>query len=361
MQFIFSETLFLFHIYFLYFLRKIKRLLTWPSSDKIAVLPIFIIFMSVYTSFTQQQLSQLLSLYRLGEVENIQGIAAGITNTNYFLDTTTGRYVLTVFEQNKLHEMPFFMDLMAHLNKNNIPCAHPIATINNDYVINFEGKPVAIVERLQGATDEQPSVQKCQALGKALAEMHNASQSFTQTRKNDRGANWRRQIFAELKDKLNAIDYGLLKQEIDYLDLHASTPCFNACPKGIIHADLFPDNTLFDGEKLTGIIDYYYACNERLLYDIAVSVNGWCHLDESKSKALLSAYNKIRPFTNDEKQSWNIMLRAAALRFWLSRLHSVHFPIEGEMTLTKNPDEIREVLLYHINNQEKNTQLIAHI
>ncbi len=314
--------------------------------------------MSVYTSYDDNQLAQLLSHYDLGEIQSIKGIAAGITNTNYFLNTASGRYVLTVFEQNNLQDMPFFMDLMAHLNKNNIPCAHPIATKSGDYVFNFENKPVAIVERLRGGTDETPNLKKCQALGKALAEMHNASQSFKQTRANDRGTTWRHEVFAQLENKLEQPDANLLKDEMAYLEAKSSTPCLNSCPKGIIHADLFPDNTLFDGEKLTGIIDYYYACNDVLLYDVAVSVNGWCGLDEPKSRALLTAYNQIRPFTNDEKQGWNVMLRAAAVRFWLSRLHSVHFPLEGEMTLTKNPDEIKAMLLYHIKHAKKNTALI---
>ncbi len=318
--------------------------------------------MSVYTSFNQKQLDTLLSNYQLGEVKQLKGISDGITNTNYFLDTETGRYVLTVFEQNSLDEMPYFMDLMAFLNEQGIPCAHPVATNAKQYVFNFEGKPVAIVERLQGYTKTSPDQQDCAALGKALAEMHLAGLNFPQKRANDRGPHWWRVTTEQLSDKLHAEDFAILQNEIHHQEQFKHLNC----PRGTIHADLFPDNTLFDDHKLTGIIDYYYACHDVLLYDVAVSVNAWCHnkdgaLNHDKSIALLQAYHQVRPFTEEEKQSWSTMLRAAALRFWLSRLHSLHFPIEGEMTQTKNPDEMKHTLLHHIEQVNINQQMIAEV
>jgi len=313
--------------------------------------------MSVYTSYNKDELAELLDLYALGEVKNLKGIADGITNTNYFLDTELGSYVLTIFEQNTLDEMPFFMDLMVFLNEQNIPCAHPIATKTGDYVFEFLGKPVAIVERLQGTTIVNPNNEQCAALGKALAEMHVASNHFDQQRNNDRGPHWWHSTYDELAPKLGAEDLAILKAEITYQESFKHLDC----PRGIIHADLFPDNILFDGEHLTGIIDYYYACSDVLLYDIAVSVNAWCNLDDEKSRALLTAYQQVRAFSAEEKLSWNTMLRAAALRFWLSRMHSVHFRIEGEITQTINPDEMRDLLLHHIQYAEQNTALVNAI
>ncbi|MEW5839021.1 MAG: homoserine kinase [Pseudomonadota bacterium] len=304
--------------------------------------------MSVYTRVERPQLEAFLAAFNAGQLVEYTGISAGIENTNYFVTTDQGRYVLTLFEQLSADELPFFLNLMAHLAEHGVPTAHPLANRSGSYLDELCAKPAALVQRLHGSTLDQPQVGHCAAIGQALAEFHLAGQSYPLERANPRGPHWWREAVTRLQGRLDAHSAAQLDAEIAFQFAHRR----DNLPRGVIHADLFRDNALFDGEKLSGIIDLYYACNDALLYDLAVTVNDWCvneqrELDASRTHALLAAYMQVRPLTVEERAAWPVMLRAAALRFWLSRLLDLHFPREGELTHTKDPQAFARLLVFH--------------
>ncbi len=310
--------------------------------------------MSVYTPIGHEELAAFLRAYDVGELVAYEGIQDGIENTNYFVDTTAGRYVLTLFEWLPEADLPWFLDLMAFLAERGIPCAHPVADRAGSYLRRLKGKPAALVQRLEGRSVPQPSEAHCRAIGTALARMHLAGQDFPRERANDRGPRWWRETVDRLRGRIDADDLTILEAELRFQSLYR----FQDLPRGVVHADLFRDNALFVGERLTGIIDFYYACNDVLLYDVAVTVNDWCsdaagRLEPARTRALIGAYERVRPLTAIERGAWPAMLRAAALRFWLSRLHDLHFPRPGEITHTKDPDVFRRILLDRIAEQER--------
>lgn len=301
--------------------------------------------MSVYTRIEQRELEEFLANYPLGTLLEFSGISAGIENTNYFVTTTHGKFVLTLFESTPAEHLPYFLNLMAFSAEHGVPSAHPLADNAGHYLRALKARPAALVRRLEGSNVEQPNLAQCAAVGDALGHLHTVGQNFTGQRENDRGPRWREATAARVLSRLGGNDAALLRDEMDFQARHANV---NA-PSGVIHADLFRDNVLFVGNTLTGMIDFYYACNDLLLYDLAVTVNDWCSredgaLDAVKLSALLAAYLGRRPLQNGEAAAWPVMLRAAALRFWLSRLHDLHFPRKGEMTHTKNPDVFKHIL-----------------
>ena len=304
--------------------------------------------MSVYTRVERPQLEAFLQTFNAGELVDYIGISAGIENTNYFVTTDKNRYVLTLFEQLSFDELPFFLNLMAHLAEHGVPTAHPLANRADSYLDELCAKPAALVQRLHGRTLEHPDLAHCAAIGTALAQFHLAGQSYPMERANPRGPHWWREAVARLQPKLHPDEATQLDAEIRFQFSHR----LDHLPRGIIHADLFRDNALFEGEKLSGIIDLYYACSDALLYDVAVTVNDWCvtearELDQDRALALLAAYAAVRPFSAEERAVWPVMLRAAALRFWLSRLLDLHFPREGELTHTKDPQAFARLLAAH--------------
>ncbi len=301
--------------------------------------------MSVYTPVARDELEAFLQNYSLGELVDFEGISAGIENTNYFVTTRDQRMVLTLFENHSAEELVYFLDLMAFLAEHEIPSAHPLADNNGNYLRELNGKPAALVMRLSGRGIEDTTGEQCAALGHALAQLHLAGQSFPSHRDNDRGPHWWHTTRDAVFQHLNPEDQALLDEELAFQLSHR----FDTLPRGVIHADLFRDNALFDGNTLTGLIDFYYACNDVLLYDVAVTVNDWCGaeggaIDEAKARAMLGAYQQVRPISEAERQAWPMMLRAAALRFWLSRLQDLHFPREGELTHIKDPNAFRAIL-----------------
>lgn len=286
-----------------------------------------------------------LDRYDHGVLESYEGITSGIENTNYFVTTSEAQYVLTLFEQHTDDELPFFLDLTAFLSEHGIPCAHPVANRAGQYLEQLKQKPAALVQRLRGASIEQPAESHCLQVGKVLASMHVHGQSFPQTRKNDRGPHWWRETADKLSGKLNDDQQQLLDDEIRYQLSHQH----DELPRGIIHADLFRDNVLFDGDHLSGLIDFYYACTDVLMYDLAVTINDWCstasgELDSAREQAMLTGYSESRTISGAEQTAYPVMLRAAALRFWLSRLHDLHFPRPGEITHTKDPMVFQHIL-----------------
>lgn len=302
--------------------------------------------MSVYTRIERNDLEEFLQHYPLGTLTHFEGIRAGIENTNYFVTTRQGQFVLTLFEQLSYNEIPYFLDLMAFFSEHGVPSAHPLADHQGCYLRVLHGKPAALVQRLSGASTEHPSAAQCRALGDALGRMHEVGQSYPQQRVNSRGPHWWRETMSKVLPHLVGNDAHLLQEEVHFQSAYSTT----LLPRGVVHADLFRDNALFVGDTLTGIIDFYYACNDVLLYDVAVTVNDWCSqpdgaLDATLSAALLGAYQQRRPFDTAEQGAWPVMLRAAALRFWLSRLHDLHFPRAGEITHTKDPEVFKRILL----------------
>ncbi len=309
--------------------------------------------MSVYTQVTQKQLLHFLAGYDLGELIDYQGILAGIENTNFFVDTSQGRFVLTLFEQHKPRELPYFLQFMAYLAEHDIPSAHPIADQQGHYLSHLNGKPAALVQRLKGKDVKQPNVAQCRSLAHYLAKIHQISPDFSGFRSNDRGADWWYKTAQRVMPRLGTDEKRLLSHELDY----QSKQQFSNLTVGVIHADLFRDNALFEGDELRGIIDFYCACNDYLLYDVAVTVNDWCvtpagQMDETRLYAFLDIYQQIHPFDGDEKQAWPQLLRAAALRFWLSRLQDFHFPRDGELTQTKEPKVFQNILSHHITQPQ---------
>lgn len=315
--------------------------------------------MSVYTRVNEADLSAFLAEYSVGELIDYTGISAGIENTNYFVTTTGGRFVLTLFEQLSAEELPYFLDLMAFLAEHEVPSAHPVADNQGHYLRTLKGKPTALVQRLNGYTVDHPNPAQCAALGSMLGKLHAVGHEFSGHRDNDRGPHWWRETADKLGDHLGPDDRAMLDSELGFQGhFRGST-----LPRGVIHADLFRDNALFLDDELTGIIDFYYACNDVLLYDLAVTVNDWCStsrgaLDPDRSAAMLTAYCKQRNVSDDELAAWPLMLRAGALRFWLSRLHDKHFPKEGEITHIKDPEVFRRILEHRVQHMDENLALL---
>jgi homoserine kinase type II len=305
--------------------------------------------MAVFTRVTEAEITAWLNNYSLGSLLELQGIASGIENTNYFVTTSNGRFVLTLFEKLTPDELPFYLNLMAHLARHGIPCPAPVADKNNQFLGSLNGKPACIVSRLNGKSVTEPTVANCAAVGAMLGQMHNAGQSFTENMPNARGAEWRSEAAEQVMPFLSTRDKLLLEVEVAYHSEHRLTDL----PHGIVHADLFRDNVLMDGERVGGLIDFYFACNDCLLYDVAITVNDWCMhadgtLDTARTQAFLQAYNTARPFTPEEQKSWPTALRLGALRFWTSRLFDLHLPRAGEMVNPHNPDQFKHILRNHI-------------
>ena len=304
--------------------------------------------MSVYTPVSDAQLSAWLRGYSVGALERLEPIKAGIENTNYFVTTAQGRYVLTLFERLPAAELPFYLDLMAHLARHGIPCPAPVASLADAYLGTLNGKPAALVTRLPGRSLEHPGERECRELGMLLARMHLAARSYAAYQENPRGPRWWRAAAEEVRPFIDARRRALLDAELAFQARHR----FTDLPRGPVHADLFRDNALFDGNRLSGVFDFYFAGVDCLLYDVAVCANDWCladpqrdrALDAARTRAFLAAYHALRPFAAHEREAWPVMLRAAALRFWLSRLHDLHLPRPGELVHAHDPEHFREVL-----------------
>lgn len=305
--------------------------------------------MAVFTPVTEADLTAWLHNYSLGKLLELQGIASGIENTNYFVTTSAGRYVLTLFEILTADELPFYLNLMAHLAQQGIPCPSPVADQYHRLLGHLNGKPACIVSRLSGKSLTQPDAANCIAVGTMLGQLHRAAQGFTPSKANPRAASWRAATAIQVMDFLSPNDAALLHSEVVFHEQHTLAKL----PQGIIHADLFRDNVLFDGTQVSGLIDFYFSCNDSLLYDLAITVNDWCvaadgALDQTRAQSMLRAYHEARPLQAAEREMWPIALRAAALRFWLSRLYDWHLPRAGEIIHAHDPQQFKRILLRHI-------------
>lgn len=304
--------------------------------------------MSVYTTVTEAELDAWLHAYPVGTLVSLEPIAKGIENSNFFVTTTQGRYVLTLFERLAPEELPFYLELMSHLARHGIPCPAPIGNRAGSLLSTLNGKPAALVTRLPGASVEAPTAENCAALGALLARMHLAGRGFSGTLDNPRGPKWWRVAAREVRPFLDASQALRLDEELRFQSLYRLPDL----PRGPVHADLFRDNALFENGRLSGVIDFYFAGIDCLLYDCAVCANDWClvdpkqdlRLDETKTRALLDAYARGRPVTALERAAWPVLLRAAALRFWLSRLRDLHLPRPGALVHVHDPEHFETIL-----------------
>ncbi|MEL0082267.1 MAG: homoserine kinase [Gammaproteobacteria bacterium] len=314
--------------------------------------------MSVFTEVGRDQLIEFLLLYDLGQLQEYRGISAGIENTNYFVDTDRGRYVLTLFEHQQAEDLRFSLGLMGVLAAAGVPTAEPVAGRDGKTLRRLAGKPAALVMRLSGRAVEHPEINHCRALGAALADFHLAGLNYSSRHENPRGAAWFKATAARVEGQLPDDQAELLRSELA-IQRAVDT---RGLPQGVIHGDLFRDNALFDGDRLAGVIDLYAACNSNLLYDLAICVNDWCveaggMIDPERAAAMVGSYHAKRALTETEQQTWPLMMRRAALRFWLSRLFDKHFPRPGELTRVLDPDHFLTILRRRIEVPETLTAL----
>ncbi|MDO4998048.1 MAG: homoserine kinase [Neisseria sp.] len=308
--------------------------------------------MSVYTSVSDDEMRAFLEDYDLGEFVSLQGIAQGVTNSNYFVNTKSGRFVLTIFEVLTQAELPFFLLLKQHFSKNGVACPAPIARKDGRFDSTLVGKPACLVSCLTGADTAMPSAVQCFNTGAMLAKMHLVGQSFELSMDNPRYDAWWTESTQKLLPVLDTDDANLLRDEIAFLAAHPDSDL----PKGIIHADLFKDNVLLNGEQVAGFIDFYYACRGNFMYDLAIAVNDWARLanntlNQELADAFVQGYESVRVIEAAEKAYYPIARRAACVRFWVSRLLDFHFPQEGEMTFIKDPNAFRDLLIHFRTEQ----------
>ena len=296
--------------------------------------------MSVYTTVGHGELADWLGPLGLGELVGHAGIAAGMQNSNYFVTTACGRYVLTLFEHIDAAALDFYLALMDHLAGQGIPCPQPLADAAGRRWRPLAGKPAALLSCLPGAPLETPAAVDCAKLGEMLARLHLAAADFPEPLPNPCGAAWRARVVAWLLERVSPAERALLADELAF----QTAQDYTALPQGVIHADLFRDNVLWtpDGE-LAGVLDFYFAGADAWLFDLAVVANDWCFTDATLA-ALLAGYAAQRPLTPAETAAWPAMRRAAALRFWLLRLEVRHRPRAGEVVTIKDPDDFARLL-----------------
>ncbi len=304
--------------------------------------------MSVYTDVPAKALDAFLSDYDLGPADSLTGICAGTENSNFFLETPNGHFVLTLFERLPASEIPYYLHVTEWLSLRGIPCPAPVHARDGSILGELCGKPAAIVQRLPGSSIEgrPPNGAEIAAVGTLLAKMHIAGTGFPERHPNPAGVFWCQQTARRLIPKLSPAEREILVEEQEAQKFWPR----DRVPRGVVHADLFPDNVLFTKSGISGTIDYYYAGDDAWLYDLAVVANAWCSLpdgslDKEMAATLWQHYSKVRPIERSEHGLWFPYMRAAALRFWLLRLEARHFPRAGHMTELRDPEEYRRILL----------------
>jgi len=310
--------------------------------------------MAVFTEVSFDEARALLRVLNLGELTELRGIEGGIENTNYFATTDQGAYVLTLFERLTFEQLPFYLHLMKHLAQHGIPVPDPAADRDGDLLHKLKGKPAAVVNRLSGKSELAPGAAHCAAVGTMLARMHLAGRDFNRQQPNLRGLAWWNQTVPVVLPYLDPDQAALIRSELAYQNHVAASPAYAALPRGPVHADLFRDNVMFEGDRehpvLSGFFDFYFAGIDSWLFDLAVCLNDWAidlasgaH-EAGRARAMLDAYAAERPLTAAERQLLPAMLRAGALRFWVSRLWDYHLPREASMLKAHDPAHFERVL-----------------
>jgi homoserine kinase type II len=310
--------------------------------------------MAVYTTVSDEALEAFLGKYNLGEARSFKGIAEGVENSNYYLETDQGRFILTLFERRAdPADLPYFIQLKQHLDTKGFPCPAPVASRDGVALQTLENKPALIVTFLDGLSPKRPTAQQCRSLGEGLARMHLALSDFPLTRDNTLGpASWPR-LWKGRSETAESLQPGLaaLINE-DLAEIANARPQSRAMPRGTIHADLFPDNAFFLHDTFTGAIDFYFACTDALAYDIAVCLNSWAFEDGaeynySKGAALIAGYESVRPLEAVERDSLALLCRGAALRFFMTRLVDWTDTPADALVRPKNPLEYAAKLAFH--------------
>lgn len=310
--------------------------------------------MAVYTEVSRAQAEALASQLNLGAVRSLDPIGSGIENTNYFLGTTQGEWVLTLFERLTADQLPFYLELMRHLAQRGLPVPEPHTDARGHLCHAVAGKPAAVVNRLPGAPVSAPDAHHADQVGATLARMHLAVADFPLLQPNLRGLDWWLATAPAVRPHLDGDAAALLAAELDFQQHLAGSPSHAQLPRGAVHADLFRDNALFDGlpgrERLCGVFDFYFAGVDSFCFDLAVAINDWCiddtsgHLDETRATALIQGYRSEREPAGIEWRLLPAMRRAAALRFWLSRLADWHAPRDAALLTPKDPRHFERVL-----------------
>lgn len=308
--------------------------------------------MAVYTDITDEQAESFLADYDLGDIVALKGIAEGVENSNYFLLTDRGRYILTLYEKRMAKaDLPFFIDLMDGLVAQGVPCPQPVRARDGHALRTLADRPACIVTFLEGMSPRRVKPRQCAAIGRALAELHKAGEALDLRRDNNLSiGSWRAQ-FETVGDKADSVQEGLasaIAGELDYLERHWPTDL----PKGLIHADLFPDNVFFHGPELTGLIDFYFACTDALAYDVSVCLNAWCFETDgsfniTNAQLLLSRYRTVRPFSESELHALPVLARGSAMRFLLTRLFDWVNQQPDALVRPKDPLEFMRRLRFH--------------
>lgn len=310
--------------------------------------------MAVFTPVSLDDLSRWITQFDLGKAHAIKGISSGIENTNFFITTDRGDYVLTVFEKLTFEQLPFYLNLMRHLAERGVSVPAPVANHDGEIINALHGKPASIVTKLEGESQLAPAPIHCAAVGDMLARMHLAARDFPLQQENLRGISWWNETAPVVMPYLDDARKALLSEALSVQNTYAASADYAALQRGPIHADLFRNNVMFDGERLTGFFDFYFAGCDTWLFDVAVTVNDWCidlqtgELDVARVRAMLDAYHAVRPFTAIEQAGWQTMLCAGALRFWLSRLYDFHMPRDAEMLTPHDPGHFERILQLRI-------------
>lgn len=310
--------------------------------------------MAVFTEVTLPEAQALASRLNLGQVQALRGISAGIENTNYFLTTDGGEFVLTVFERLSFAQLPFYLQLMKHLAQRGLAVPDPQADADGQILFELQGKPAAIVNKLRGGHQLAPDLFHCEQVGAELARMHLAAQDFPLHQDNLRGLAWWSETVPVVLPFLSPAQAELLRAELAFQQNLAASASFAELPRGPIHADLFRDNVMFEGlpgrERLSGCFDFYFAGVDSWLFDLAICLNDWCidhangRLDEARAEAFVRAYETVRPLSGTEHRLLPALLRAGALRFWLSRLWDVYLPRDAALLKPHDPAHFERVL-----------------
>ena len=307
--------------------------------------------MAVYTPITAQQAQTLLDDLALGQLIRLQGIQGGIENTNYFVDSERGSFVLTLFERLTHAQLPFYLELMRHLAEKGVAVPAPHANAAGQILHTVAGKPAALVDKLAGASQLKPQSVHCAAIGRALAQLHVAGADFPLQQPNLRGLQWIAQTVPVVQPYLNPEQTQLIQSELSAQQTLAASSAYASLPRGAVHADLFRDNALFVGEQLSGIFDFYFAGTDTYAFDMAVCLNDWCidlstgQDDAQRVAAFVQAYEAVRPLTAAERELLPAMRRLGALRFWTSRLWDFYLPREAEVLQAHDPKHFERVLL----------------
>lgn len=319
--------------------------------------------MAVFTLISEEEAAAFIAPLALGKLTSLRGISSGIENTNYFVTTSAGEFVLTLFERLQEDELSFYLQLMLHLARKGIPVPEPKADDTGRIVFELNGKPACIVTKLEGRHCSEPERHHCEQVGERLARMHQASHGFRLEQANARGYDWWFEAADRIASFLDGERLEVLHDELRFQQALASDCAYRAMPQGPVHGDLFRDNVLFSDaaspagstgeETLSGFFDFYFAGTDALIFDVAVCLNDWCIDRQSgvllpaMAAAFVEAYERARPLTSLEQRYLPAALRAAALRFWLSRLVDLHFPRDSALLHAHDPEHFFRVLCHH--------------